>query len=64
MEQGLMFVFPRSAAAVILPLVLLLAAVLWSGRSAAPAPQTARHEPVEVINVARNAPPRGEDASR
>jgi len=59
-----MFVFPRSAAAVILPLALLLAAVLWSGRSAAPAPQSARQEPVEVMNVAQTAPPRGQDESR
>ena len=37
-----MFVFDRSAAAVILPLALLIAAVLWSGGSSAPAPATAQ----------------------
>ena len=51
-----MFIFNRSAAAVILPLALLIAAVLWSGRSAAPAPDSARQKPVaEVTTVARNA---------
>jgi hypothetical protein len=36
-----MFVFNRSAAAVLVPLALLLAVVLWSGRSSAPASDTA-----------------------
>jgi hypothetical protein len=50
-----MFVFHRSAAAVLLPLALLIAVVLWSGRSAAPVPDSARAKPaVEVTTVARN----------
>ena len=49
-----MFVFNRSAAAVILPLALLIAAVLWSGGSSAPAPATARaSQPSQPETVAR-----------
>ena len=33
-----MFVFPRSAAAVLLPLALLIAVVLWSNRGQPEAP--------------------------
>ena len=40
-----MFVFNRSAAAVILPIALLVAAVLWSGGSSSPAPETAQNAP-------------------
>jgi hypothetical protein len=53
-----MFVFNRSAAAVLLPLALLVAVVLWSGRSASPVPDTARAAPeattVAPTTVARN----------
>jgi hypothetical protein len=49
-----MFVFDRSAAAVILPLALLLGVVLWSGRSSSPAPESARHaQPAQDATVAR-----------
>ena len=52
-----MFVFNRSAAAVLLPLALLMAVVIWSGRSASPAPQAARAKPVaEATTVAQNSP--------
>jgi len=40
-----MFVFDRSAAAVILPIALLLVVALGSGRSSSPAPETARSAP-------------------
>lgn len=50
-----MFVFNRSAAAVLLPLALLFAVVLWSGRSASPVPDSASARPVsEATTVARN----------
>jgi hypothetical protein len=39
-----MFVFDRSAAAVLLPIALLVAVVLWSGRSSTPAADTASTE--------------------
>lgn len=39
-----MFVFDRSAAAVLLPIALLIAVVLWSGRDATPASNSARAE--------------------
>ena len=39
-----MFVFDRSASAVILPIALLVAVVLWSGRASTPAADTARAE--------------------
>jgi len=49
-----MFVFDRSAAAVILPLALLVAAVLWSGRSSSPTPDAAQHaSSAEAAKVAR-----------
>ena len=49
-----MFVFDRSAAAVILPLALLVAVVLWSGRSSSPTPDTAQHaSSSEAAKVAR-----------
>jgi hypothetical protein len=52
-----MFVFNRSAAAVLLPLALLVAVVIWSGRSASPAPEAARVQPVaEAATVAQNSP--------
>jgi hypothetical protein len=46
-----MFVFPRSAIAVVLPLALLFAVVLWSNRGA---PDSARHSPAQA--VAANLP--------
>jgi hypothetical protein len=49
-----MFVFDRSAAAVILPLALLVAVVVWSGRSSSPTPDTAQHaSSSEAAKVAR-----------
>ena len=52
-----MFVFNRSAAAVILPLVMLVAAVLWSGRSSS-SPNAAQHASAsEGAQVARVEPP-------
>ena len=39
-----MFVFDRSATAVLVPIALLVAVVLWSGRSATPDPSAARVE--------------------
>jgi hypothetical protein len=47
-----MFVFDRSAAAVILPIALLIAVVLWSGRSSSPAPDTAQNAPSPGATVA------------
>jgi hypothetical protein len=50
-----MFVFNRSAAAVLLPLALLMAVVFWSGRSASPVPEAARAKPAaEATTVAQN----------
>jgi len=54
-----MFVFNRSAAAVLLPLALLVAVVLWSGRSVSPVPDAARVKPAaEATTVAQNEAPR------
>jgi len=54
-----MFIFNRSLAAVLLPLALLIAAVLWSGRSAAPAVESASQRPAaENTTVAQNPPSR------
>jgi hypothetical protein len=39
-----MFVFDRSAAAVLVPIALLIAVVLWSGRASTPAVDTASAE--------------------
>ena len=47
-----MFVFNRSAAAVILPLALLVAAVLWSGGSSSPAPDSAHNTAPHGATVA------------
>ena len=47
-----MFVFPRSAIAVVLPLALLFAVVLWSNRGQ---PESPRHEPANQT-VAANLP--------
>jgi len=50
-----MFVFNRSAAAVLLPLALLVAVVFWSGRSASPVPDAARvKQAAEATTVAQN----------
>ena len=54
-----MFAFNRSAAAVLLPLALLMAVVIWSGRSASPPAGAARLEPAaaaEASTVAQNSP--------
>jgi predicted membrane-bound mannosyltransferase len=54
-----MFVFDRSAAAVIVPIALLIAVVLWSGRSEQPATDTAQAETAsEVSTVAQADEPR------
>jgi len=57
-----MFVFHRSAAAVLLPLALLLAVVFWSGRSASPVPDAAQVKPAAeattATTVAQNPPTR------
>ena len=47
-----MFVYPRSAFAVILPLALLFAVVLWSNRGA---PDTPRRTPVQAAAAAQPA---------
>jgi len=49
-----MFVINRSAAAVLAPLALLLAAALWSNRDTAPSPQTAHTVTVSQTTVAGN----------
>lgn len=51
-----MFVFNRSAATVLLPLALLAAVVLWSGRSSAPVSQASLEPAVEATTVAQHAP--------
>jgi hypothetical protein len=54
-----MFVFDRSAAAVLLPLALLVAVVLWSNRSAVPKVDSARTVPAaEASTVANVEQPR------
>jgi hypothetical protein len=54
-----MFVFDRSAAAVILPIALLLIVALGSGRSSSPAPETARTaQPSQDAKVVRVDRPR------
>ena len=47
-----MFVFPRSALAVVLPLALLFAVVLWSNRDV---PDTARRAPIQATATAQPA---------
>ena len=47
-----MFVFPRSAIAVVLPLALLFAVVLWSNRGA---PGSARQVPAQASAAAQPA---------
>ena len=50
-----MFVFDRSAATVLLPIALLIAVVLWSGRSSTPASDTARAEPTSGATTVAQA---------
>lgn len=50
-----MFVFPRSAIAVLLPLALLFAVALWSNRGS---PQAAAQAPSKAQAVAANLPSR------
>jgi hypothetical protein len=50
-----MFAVPRSAAAVLLPLAMLVAVVLWSNRDAGSTPQ--RTQPADQT-VAANLPSR------
>ena len=50
-----MFVFDRSAAAVLLPIALLIAVVLWSGRDSTPASNTARAEPASGATTVAQA---------
>jgi len=52
-----MFVFNRSALAVLLPLALLVAVVTFSGRSASPAPVAQEPAPQDHT-VAANLPSR------
>jgi len=52
-----MFVFDRSATAVIVPLALLIAVVLWSGRSTSPATARAA-QPSQEATMARVEQPR------
>jgi hypothetical protein len=50
-----MFVFNRSAAAVLLPLALLCAVVFWSGRSSSTDAGSAQAKPAaETATVAQN----------
>ena len=48
-----MFVFDRSALAVVVPLALLVAVVLWSKRGT---PETARRAPTQVQATAADQP--------
>jgi len=47
-----MFVFPRSAVAVVLPLALLVAVVLWSNRAAPSVTDTAQASAVAAVQPA------------
>jgi hypothetical protein len=53
-----MFVFNRSALAVLLPLALLVAVVTFSGRSASPAPVAQEAPAPQDHTVAANLPSR------
>jgi hypothetical protein len=53
-----MFTFNRSAAAVLLPLALLLAVVIFSNRSASPVPQAEAQAAPQDQTVAANLPSR------
>jgi hypothetical protein len=53
-----MFVFNRSAVAVLIPLALLLAVVLWSGRSAAPVNEAHAVDAAPAVTVAQADAPR------
>ena len=54
-----MFVFDRSAATVLLPIALLIAVVLWSGRSSTPVAESARQDFGDrVATVERTDAPR------
>ncbi len=54
-----MFVFDRSAAAVLVPLALLVAVVLLSGRAQTPASNSAQVEPADQAGtVAQTGEPR------
>ena len=48
-----MFVINRSAAAVLAPLALLLAAALWSNRDAGPSPALAQSAAISQATVAQ-----------
>ena len=50
-----MFVFDRSAAAVLVPLALLIAVVWWSGRSPSPELEAARPAQSEQISTLAQA---------
>jgi len=50
-----MFVFHRSAAAVLVPLALLLAVVMWSGRSSTTASNSAQVEPASQATTVAQA---------
>jgi hypothetical protein len=53
-----MFAFNRSAAAVLLPLAMLVAVVVFSNRSNDPAPQANTHAAQQDQTVAANLPSR------
>ena len=58
-----MFVFNRSAAAVLVPIALLIAVVAWSGGSAAPVADSARAETASgASTVAQAAKPQDQDS--
>jgi hypothetical protein len=46
-----MFVFDRSAAAVLVPIALLVAVVLWSARSPGPGLEAARTAPADQVST-------------
>ena len=50
-----MFVFDRSAAAVLVPIALLLAVVLWSARSPGTSLEAARPAPADQVNTLAKA---------
>jgi hypothetical protein len=50
-----MFVFDRSAAAVLVPIALLIAVVWWSGRSPSPELEAARPAPADQVSTLARA---------
>jgi hypothetical protein len=57
--ESVMFVFERSAAAVLVPIALLIAVVLWSARGSTPVTENVRQDSGDrVATVARTDAPR------